>query len=447
MTQEKKHTANPPPRPDMTFLDVMQDGEKTAFVWLDPGGKLVAAEDYAGCIPFPKGQLGYAPVDLKTLEKLLENPEPPEKLAQDFMKYLAGHSPHPLEQTHVLDLAWVAHTYWLERFDTTPYRNLESEEEGSGKNLRGSLLLHAAYRGRMFTAPKEAQAVHFPLERHITMGVSYEDAEREIERAKLQPLFLEGSSRLSGPVVRIEHPFEEIVREYDPFIAKLILTNQPLRRYLRSRCICTYMEEYQGRLPRLDPEELHRFRTRFMASKVVSLKARCAPVEPYEFSGRIGDKYHPLIAAVELLDIRGVLGLVPTLREMAQRETEEHQDTLASSQRAALTEVVGKAYKRKSAPGPLMSQDIHTIWQGEKATIYGTMSTNSLGRYLADLPFLSKGRGSRTSGGRGWLVDEPMLIRFHERYRLSWPPDSSDGSRPAQDFQVPSSWELETSDV
>jgi hypothetical protein len=298
---EPKYTANFP-----GLVDIVATEEGPAFLVVTPDGPTVAPTwEVEGQVvqPPPADKLPWALPRAAEVLRHIKEAEPPERLFADLINHFAGVSELPTPAYHVLQAAWVFHTYLPEVSHYSPEICLYAVPE-RGKSRTGKAMIYIARRGVQVESLRDAYLVRLANDCQAALFFDCMNLWQKAEKAGCEDIIL-GRFERGIKVPRVLYPERGPHRDtvfYDIFGPTLIATNVAVHHILDTRAIQINMPQAQtacyeaevtsaGGLP--FKERLTAWRARFLGKPMPD----CQKPAP----GRLGDILKPLLQIVLLV--------------------------------------------------------------------------------------------------------------------------------------------------
>jgi len=295
---EPKYTANFP-----GLVDIVATDEGPAFLVLTPDGPTVVLTwgvEGQTVQPPPADKLPWALPRAAEVLRHIKEAEPPERLFADLINHFAGVSELPTPAYHVLQAAWVFHTYLPEVSHYSPEICLYAVPE-RGKSRTGKAMIYIARRGVHVESLRDAYLVRLANDCQAALFFDCMNLWQKAEKAGCEDIIL-GRFERGIKVPRVLYPERGPHRDtvfYDIFGPTLIATNVAVHYILDTRAIQINMPQAQracyeaevtpaGGLP--FKERLTAWRARFLGKPVPD----CRKPAP----GRLGDILKPLLQMV-----------------------------------------------------------------------------------------------------------------------------------------------------
>jgi len=216
------------------------------------------------------------------------------QLYDDLIKHHKKISELPSDSHYILLVAWVFHTYLLDKFSYSPYIWLYALAE-RGKSRTGKGCIYIAYRGHHDISLREAHLIRWANDWKASLFLDIADIRKKAKSENSEDILYQRFES-GATVTRVLYPekgaYEDMVH-YKIFGSTIVATNEPLHELLESRAIQINMPESDKTFEEdLDPkmflelkERLVAFRARYLDKQ---LPDRAKPAR-----GRLGDMLKP----------------------------------------------------------------------------------------------------------------------------------------------------------
>lgn len=222
-------------------------------------------------VPPPREQLPYLIPEWREVEYAYSDDDA-QTLFEDILRYTKKHYYCDNEGWHVLDTAWLFHTYDLEKCDYSGYLYLLGLPE-RGKTQAIKTLQYAAFRGIHVETLTEAQVIRLASNVKATLFFDVLDLWRKAQRNNCEDILLQRFER-GATVLRVLYPdrgpFKD-TKYFDIFGATVIATNEAIHEILETRSFPRIMPLAETVFPRPTQQEGLALRNRLVAWRAKEL--------------------------------------------------------------------------------------------------------------------------------------------------------------------------------
>lgn len=249
-------------------------------------------------VPPRREQLRYLIPEWREVEYAYSNDDA-KTLFEDILRYTKKHYYCDNEGWHVLDTAWLFHTYDLDKCDYSGYLYLLGLPE-RGKTQAIKTLQYAAFRGIHVETLTEAQVIRLASNVKATLFFDVLDLWRKAQRNNCEDILLQRFER-GATVLRVLYPdrgpFKD-TKYFDIFGATVIATNEAIHEILETRSFPRIMPLAETVFPRPTQQEGLALRNRLVAWRAKQLGEPVPSVSDLALR-RLNDISKPILSVIK----------------------------------------------------------------------------------------------------------------------------------------------------
>ncbi|TSA09597.1 MAG: hypothetical protein D4R73_06520 [Deltaproteobacteria bacterium] len=385
------------------IVDIVEHDGLPAFLTTD--GEVVrqiVIDEKTYCPPAKEALPYLLPRAEAVLEAIEDDTD--SQLYRDIRIYIYAAADLPGDGWYDLLTAWVLHTYFIERFEYSPYIWFYAVPE-RGKSRTGKALIYLAYRGFYTESLRDAYLVRVAHTLGASLFLDVAEIWKKAEKYGTEDILLNRYER-GNKVPRVLHPdkgpFKDTVY-FSIFGPTLIATNETVPTALDSRAIQINMppptRNFQKKItPQLAlplKERLVAFRHRHMATIMPD------DIEQPSL-GRLGDILEPLAQIIRLVQPDREAAFMGLVREIEERRGIDRGETTEAKLVKAIVDLEDEVSQGRLAVKGIVEKYNETLpekWQ---------VSARSIGKRLVALGFQKTKIGA---GSERAIYCDPVLTQ------------------------------------
>ena len=355
----------------------------------------------------PKQDLPFKLMGPKILKmKREDGPVILEKMIAFIKRYLEM----PREHDYLILALWTAHTYLIEKFNTTPILYFHGVYE-TGKTRGGEVLEEIAFRAERLTSPTEAgmfRAAHLFKTSLIIDEVKLWGQDGNPEVARL----IKSRYKRGQKVLRVNLNLkgqEEQLEYFDVFGPLVLCTKETIDPDIQNRCILFVMRENSD--PKVE-EDIDEAQAEWLRNQLTLLRAEWLDGELPKVERiarrRLNEILQPLHRTLMVLDPSKEKQLKSVAQGLQKMGRDESSETLE----AEIVKAIWDDFQKNDEPVFATKDIVERVNQdrADKHKLSSHLVTKCIKRLGYEI--------YRTSQFRGFKLDIELLDRHYEQYGL-----------------------------